>query len=128
MQRKKVFIISLNQLTTDFWKELLDLNHARLWHWKTPEHGINNLTTVWPDVIIIDGYWAQDAYVSYLRKVLAFNSDTNIFCLTPLSKSSVESFFIDQRLHVSKLDKEVIELINEAIQPAQKNNSFKQIA
>jgi len=56
-KQKKIFIISFNQISTEFWKERINLDYANYWHWKSPEEALNNLTTIWPDIIIVDGYW-----------------------------------------------------------------------
>jgi hypothetical protein len=128
MKKKKVFLISFNQLTTDFWKQHFNFENAQLFHWRIPEHGINNLNTVWPDVIIIDGYFSSKSYETFLRKVLSLKSDQKIFCLTHLPKAYNKTEFIDERLVVSKLDEEVINTINAAINPIQENNQLKQTA
>lgn len=117
MKKKKVFLISFNQLTTDFWKQHLNFENVSLSHWVNPVHAINNLTTVWPDVIIIDGYFAKESYEDCLRQVLRLKSNQKIFCLTPLTKASNKIVFIDERLSISKLDNEIINEINAAINP-----------
>lgn len=128
MEKKKVFLISFNQLTTDFWKQHLNFENVDLLHWTNPEHGINNLSTVWPDVVIIDGYFAKKSYEPCLRKVLRLRSDQKIFCITPLPKAYKKTVFIDKRLSVSKLDEEVINEINAAINPIREINQLKQTA
>lgn len=125
MQVSKVFIISFNQLTTDFWKQHLYLENAELWHWKSPEDAINNLTTVWPDVIIIDSYWAKIAHNPCLDQVLKFKGKTKIFCLTPDLNNPV---LIDKRLCISRFDEEVLNTINQLIDQSQNNIELKQIA
>jgi orotidine-5'-phosphate decarboxylase len=130
MKKKKVFLISFNQLTPNFWEQHLKLENTKLFHWKTPEHAINNLTTVWPDIIIIDGYFAKESYKACLREVLRLKSNQKIFCLTPLSKTKArgKTVFMDERLCVSKLDEKVINEINAAINPIQEIIQLKQIA
>jgi hypothetical protein len=128
MKKKKVFLISFNQLTTDFWKHHLNFENAHLTHWKNPEQGIDNLTTVWPDVIIIDGYFAKRSYEDCLIKALKLKSNQKIFCLTPLPKAHRKIVFIDERLSISKLDEEVIKAINDAIRPSQDNLEIKKTA
>ena len=125
MKKKKVFLISFNQLTTDFWRQHLDLDTAQLWHWKTPDHAINNLTTVWPDVIIIDGYFAKESYEVCLRQVLRIKSNQKIFCLTPLPKAHNKTVFINERLFISRLDEEVINEINSTLNPKIEKNQLK---
>ena len=128
MEKKKVFIISFNQLTTDFWKHHLNLENAQLWHWKNSELAINNFKTVWPDVIIVDGYFAKQSYSSCLQNILKLRSNQKIFCLTPLSKVIDNKVLIDERLSVSKLDQEVVNQINSAINSNQEIIQFKKIA
>lgn len=128
MKKKKVFLISFNQLTTGFWKQHINFDNAQLFHWRTPEHGINNLTTVWPDIIIVDGYFSKKSYDDCLRKVIGLKSDLIIFCLTPLPKAYDKTVFIDERLLVSKLDEEVINQINAAINPIQEKQELRRIA
>jgi len=125
MKKKKVFLISFNQLTTDFWKQHLNFENAQLMHWKDPEQGIDNLDTIWPDVVIVDGYFAKESYRACLRKVLKLKSIKKIFCLTPLPKAYDKAAFIDERLSISKLDKEVIQEINTEIKPAKDQNKIK---
>jgi len=117
MKKTKVFLISFNQLTTEFWKQHLNFKNSQLRHWKNPTQGINNLSTVWPDVIIVDGYFAKESYEACLIKVIGLKSSSKIFCLTPLAKSHVKDVFIDERLFISKLNVEVINKINEVINP-----------
>jgi hypothetical protein len=127
MKKKKVFLISFNKLTTDFWKQHLNFENAELYHWNSPELGIVNLSTLWPDVIIIDGYFSNKSYENCLRMVLKLKSDQKIFCLTPLPKAHDKTVFIDERLSVSKLDEEVIGNINKAMNPSQEIKQIKQI-
>jgi len=128
MQVKKVFIISFNQLTTDFWKQHLDLEGAKLWHWKSPENAINNLTTVWPDVIIIDGYWAKTTCNPCLDQVLKFKSKTKVFCLMPDSKELDRPISIHQKFYLSRFDEKALSAINESINRSENNTALKQIA
>jgi len=125
MKKKKVFLISFNRLTTDFWKQHLNFENANLSHWTHPEHGINNLCTIWPDVIIIDGYFAKESYEACLRKVIGLKSNSKIFCLTPLPKAFDKTVFIHEGLFISKLDDEVISKINNAIKPIKEKNQLK---
>lgn len=125
---KKIFIISFNGLTTNFWKQHLNLENVQLWHWSAPEHAFNNLTTVWPDVIIIDGYWSHTCYETYLNKVLKIRSKAKIFCTTPQSNLSSPTIFIDQRLKISRFDENFIETVNQIIQPEKSIIEFKQTA
>ncbi len=127
MKKKKVFLISFNQLTTDFWKQHLNFENAQLRHWTNPEHGINNISTVWPDVIIIDSYFASESYKDALRRILKLNTNHKIFCLSPLPKAHDKTVFIDKRLSISKLDEEVLSQINAAMKPAE-TNQLKQTA
>ena len=128
MKKKKVFLISFNQLTTCFWKQHINFDNAELFHWKTPENGVNNLNTVWPDIIIVDGYFSKKSYDDCLRKVIGLKSDQKIFCLTPHPKAYDKTVFIDERLMVSKLDEEVINKINAAINPIHEKQELKLIA
>ncbi len=124
MKKKKVFLISFNQLTTEFWRQHLGFDNVQLFHWSKPEHGLNNLTTVWPDIIIIDGYFSKRSYEDCLRKVIGLKSALRIFCLTPLPKAYNKTVFIDERLFVSKLDEDVINRINTAINPIQEKQEL----
>jgi hypothetical protein len=112
MKPKKIFIISLNNLSLEFWKNTFNFGNSSIWHWKNAQHGINNLTTIWPDLIIIDGYWAKENKMACLRKVLSIVSSAKIFFLTPLPKGPHGTVILDSRLFVSKLDNEVIDEIN----------------
>lgn len=127
MEKKKVFIISFNQLTIDFWKQHFNFKNAELFHWVNPEDGINNLKTIWPDVVVVDGYFSKEPYTPYLKKILKLKSNQKIFCLTPLPKASDKIVFIDERLSISKLDQKIIEEINTAINSVEKNQ-LKQTA
>jgi hypothetical protein len=115
-----VFIISFNQLTIDFWEQHLNLKNIQLFHWINPEDGINNLSTVWPDVVIIDGYFSKTTYEPCLRKVLKLKFNQKIFCLTPIPRPIDTPVFIDERLVISKLDEKVINAINRAINSTEK--------
>ena len=115
MKKTKVFLISFNQLTTDFWKQHLNFENSNLRHWKNPVNGINNLSTDWPDVIIVDGYFAQESYENCLKKAIGLKSKSKIFCLTPLPKAHDKTVLIHESLFISKLDEEVINKINEAV-------------
>jgi hypothetical protein len=126
MKQTKIFIISLNSLTTDFWKQHLSLDKTIYWHWTTPEHGVNNYTTVWPDIIVLDAYWAKEAYTPYLNKLLKVKSNTKIFCLTPKSENKIK--LIHPNLHVSRLDDEFLNKINEIIHEKVIINQLKQSA
>jgi len=128
MKQKKVFIISLNNLTTAFWKNTLNLEDVSLWHWKISSNGINNLTTIWPDVIIIDSYWAKECHLPCLRKVLSIISSAKIYCLTPLPKGDSNSVLLDSRLFVSKLDNEIIKDINNTIHNSNSEKGYKKTA
>jgi DNA-binding response OmpR family regulator len=117
MKTKKVFLISFNRLTADFWKQHLNFENAQLFHWTSPPHGINKLNTVCPDVIIIDTYFSKKSYHTCLSEVLKLAANQKIFCLTPLNKGHDKIVFIDERLAVSKLDDKVIQQMNQAINP-----------
>ena len=128
MKKTKTFLISFNQLTTDFWKQHLNFENTQLFHWKVPEHGINNINTVWPDVIIIDSYFSNSSFELLLKKVLKQTSNSQIFFLTPAPKPHGKMMFIHDRLKVSKLDEEVINQINWAINPIQEEKQLNQTA
>ena len=115
MEPKKVFIVSYNSLTTDYWKQMLNLKDASLWHWKEPEHGVNNLSTVWPDVIIIDGYWASQSYEACLKHALRLKSKVKIFCLDPNGALKEWADLKDDRLVISKLNDHLIASMNQSI-------------
>lgn len=115
MNPKKIFIISMNQLSADFWKEHIDFKKSKVWYWNTPENGINNITTVWPDAIILDTYWAESLHHNYLSKILKLKHNIKVFCFTPVPKSLSKTVIIDERLHVSRLDQESLDMINEII-------------
>ncbi len=117
MEAKKIFIISLNQISADFWKEHINYKKSKVWHWTSPENGINNITTVWPDILIIDAYWSDPTYDHYVEKILRIKHNIKVFCFTPIPKSLAKKIFIDTRLHVSRLDQESLDLINNVISP-----------
>lgn len=125
MKKKKVFLISFNQLTTEFWRYHLNFDNVHLFHWSKPEHGLNNLRTIWPDIIIVDGYFSKDSYENYLKKIISLKSNIKTFCLTPKPKAYDKTVFIHENLFISKLDEEVINKINNAIQPIKEQNQFE---
>ena len=125
MKKKKVYLISFNKLTTEFWKQHLNFENVQLFHWKKPQQGIDNLTTVWPDVIIVDGYFSIDSYENCLKRIIGLRFKTKIFCLTPKPKLHDKTIFIDDRLIISKLDEKVIAKINKVMSPIVKNNQAK---
>ena len=114
MKSRKVFVLSFNQLSTDFWKFHLKLNHAQLWHSNNPEEGLAQISTVSPDVILVDGYWAKEAYDSHLNTILAKNSNADIFCLTP-DEENEKLRAINGRFSVSRLSTDLLSNINALI-------------
>jgi len=128
MKKKKVFLISFNKLTIDFWKHHLNFENVCFLHWKNPYHGINNLSVIWPDIVIIDGYFSNESYDDCLAEVLKLKCKQKIFCLTPLPKAYDKTVYMDERLSVSKLDEEVLNQINEELNPNQENNQLRQTA
>ena len=122
MKPKKVFIISFNEIPTDFYECHLDFKNSNLIHFKNPDLGIKNLDVIRPDILIIDGYFAKESYEPCLKKAIGLRSSQKIFCLTPLPKSYNKTVFIDERLIVSRLDKEVIKQSNSEINPIQGQN------
>ncbi len=125
MKKKKVFLISFNQLTTEFWRQHLNFDNVQLFHWSKPEHGLNNLTTVWPDIIIVDGYFSKDSYENCLKKIISLKSNIKTFCLTPKPKAHDKTVFIHESLFISKLDEEVINKLNNVMMPIKEQNQFK---
>ena len=117
MKKKKIFIISYNNLPIDFWKAHLNYKNAKLWLWKSPEHALNNLSTVFPDIVIIDGYWAKESITSCLNKVLEKKFISKIFCLSPKIEFDAKLIYIDQRLSMSNFNNDVLKKINELIKP-----------
>ena len=118
MKKKKIFIISYNKLPIDFWKSHINYEEARIWLWKSPEHAINNLSTVFPDIVIIDGYWATESISSCLIKVLKEKNISKIFCLSPITDSDTKIISIDNRLIISNFNSDVLKKINEWVTPS----------
>ena len=110
MKTKKVFIISYNNLTTDFWKQHLELDKTTFWHWNNPKLGEDNFTTVWPDIVIVDGYWAKEPFTPCLVKLLKIKSNTKFFCITNQSDHKIKS--IHSNLYISRLDNDLLNEIN----------------
>lgn len=125
MKKKIVSLISYNNLSTEFWEQHINFQNSNLKHWSNHEHGIRNLCTVWPDVVIIDGYFSKESFELGLKKVLSLKSKAIIFCLTPFPKAYNKTVFVDERLFVSKLDKEIIDKINSVLNSGKVNNSLK---
>ncbi|MFT5250249.1 MAG: response regulator of citrate/malate metabolism [Flavobacteriales bacterium] len=125
--KKNVFIISFNQLSTDFWEEHLNFNHADFFHWKTPEHALNNISTVCPDIIIVDCYWAKEPHGIYLSNVLKKNTNAKIFYITPEAELDSNFRSIDKRLLVSRFTVDVLKKINNLIKPFKKQEVNFQI-
>jgi len=125
MENKKIFIISFNQLGTDFWKEHLSLNNIDLWHWQTPQQGVDNVTTVWPDIIIIDGYWAKESFKPYLETILKLNINTKLYCLTPKAGCRTQLIPFDKRLTFSKFSSSFINEVNNIIAPKNVTKSIQ---
>ncbi len=123
MEKKKIFIISYNNLPIDFWKAHLNFENAQVWHWQNSEQAISNLTTVWPDIIIVDGYWAKKSFQPCIESILSKKMKIKLFCFIPLDKSNTKLIHIDQRMTVSNFNSDVLEKINELI----KSNDLNQI-
>ncbi|MBL4669482.1 MAG: hypothetical protein JKY30_09510 [Flavobacteriales bacterium] len=124
MKKKKIFIISYNNLPIDFWKAHLDYKNVELWLWKSPKHAINNLPIIYPDIVIIDGYWAKKSILPCLIKVLNKKFISNVFCISPKEESDARVISIDQRLSLSNFNNEVLKKINKLIKPSKKINQI----
>jgi len=127
-ETKKIFIISFNQLSTDFWKEHLSIDNSNYWHWKSPEIAMQNITTVWPDLIIIDGYWSKIPFKAYVKEVLNIRSSIEVFCLAPNTASLFNQNYLHPRLHLSRFDQSILKKINQNINPTICLPTVKQIA
>ncbi len=128
MKPIKVFIISLNELPTSYWHNTLQLSDVDLWHWKCKNNALNNISTIWPDIILVDAYFSKKGHLDCLKKVLEINCSAEIFCLTPLPKNFIGPTIYDPRLVVSKLDLEVIEQINKSIRLNKSGSGIEKIA
>lgn len=117
MKTKKVFIISFNCYSKEFWKQVLDLNQVDLYHWKDYHNGINNLTTVWPDVIIIEGGLPTKSTQFCVDSALNVKCDSKVFWIDPTSIAESASDAND-RLVVAPLSSDLVYKINRNLQPA----------
>jgi len=124
MEKKNIFIISYNNLPIDFWNAHLDYENARLWLWKSSEHAINNLSKVFPEIVVIDGYWAKESISPCLIQVLNKKFIPKIFCISPKIESDSKLISIDRRLNISNFNNEVIKKINKLIKPSKKVNQI----
>ncbi|PCI93260.1 MAG: hypothetical protein COB15_16730 [Flavobacteriales bacterium] len=126
MNKKRVFIISYNKLPIEFWNEHLNFDNSAVWFWSNnPDQAINNLSTVLPEIVIIDAYWAKQPFVTSLRGVLSKNYISNIFCITPKRQSDSKLRFLDKRLKISRFTSEVITEINTLLNPPQYESQTK---
>ncbi len=116
MKIKKVFIISFNCYTKEFWKQVLNLNQVDLYHWKDYHNGINNFTTVWPDIIIIEGGYPTKSITLCVESALKLKCNSKVFWIDPTSSvdSEVES---NKRLVVAPLSSDLVNQINRNLHP-----------
>lgn len=114
MQLKKVFVLSYNQLSTDFWNLHLKLNNAQLWHYKNETEGLNKLSALAPDIILIDGYWAKQSYDKAISEIISLNLNADIFCITP-DEDNKNLKSINGRFEVSRLSTDMLMRINSLI-------------
>ena len=128
MKKKRILIISFNHLPTSFWKEHLDLSEAEVWHFHSTEMAINNLTTIWPDAIIVDGYFAKEPYEFCLKSILKKNIPTRIYRITPKEQLQRKYLSINKRLVYSKLSSNILEELNSFINSIDKSYERVQLA
>ena len=113
MRNKKIFIVSFNELSIDFWKEYINFDNTELWHWKSPELAIDNLSTVWPDMVIVDGYFSTEDYLPFVDKINKANICSDLYCLTPRVHINENIISIDRKLIFSRFDSNILKEINE---------------
>lgn len=114
MKTKKVFVISFNKYTKEFWNQVLDTKNVDLYHWKDYHNGLNNLTTVWPDVVIIEGGLPTKSTSFCVESALQLKCNSKIFWINPV----VDGQNLDtqsERLVVSPLTSELVYQINESL-------------
>lgn len=116
MRNKKIFIVSFNVLSIDFWKEYINFDNTELWHWKSAELVIDNLLTVWPDMVIVDGYFSTEYYKPCVDKISRLKECEKLYCITPKDHSNEDILTLDKKVVFSRLDSDVLEEINNNIQ------------
>lgn len=82
MKRKKVFVISINGRSKGHWIDLLSLEKACAFFWTDYQMALTNLTTVWPDVIIIEGDTENEVYQYCIDYALKVKCGSPIFAIT----------------------------------------------
>jgi hypothetical protein len=99
-----------------------------LFHWQDPIIGFKNISIVWPDVIIVDGYFSKKFSEDYFLRVVGIKTKALIFCLTPSISLLEDSNYINSRIVVSKFHDRLIKDINNAVKPTQKKESLNKIS
>jgi len=112
MKKKRIFIISFNHLPIEFWKEHLDLSMTEFWHFSSAKVALDNLTTMWPDIVIVDGYFAKTSYEICLNDVARKSVASKIYCVTPKENLREKNFLINKSVIYSKLTSRLVEEIN----------------
>ncbi len=126
MKKKKVFIISYNNLPIEFWNEHLNFDSCVVWLWSNDtDQAINNISSVLPDVVIVDGYWAKKSILKNVRYLISKKYISNIFYITPKRESILRMLFLDQRLHVSRFTNDVLDDINSCLNPFQEGSPMR---
>jgi len=128
MKKKRIFIISFNHLPIDFWKEHIDLSMTEFWHFSSAKVALDNLTTMWPDIIIVDGYFAKTSYEFCLKNIVRRNVASKIYCVTPQENLRIEYFSIKNSIIYSKLTNQLVLEINDFIHLYDESKGMTQTA
>ncbi len=114
MKTKKVFIISFNKFTREFWNQVLNTKNVNLYHWKNYQNGLDNLSTVWPDVVIVEGGFPTKSTKFCVESALKLKCDSKIFWINPIPDDQILDSE-NERLVVSPLTSDLVYQINESL-------------
>jgi len=85
--KSKLFIISKNNLTSQFWLSHLDPNNIEIHAWNNPKIAIANLTKYKPEAIVLDDYFNTGFDDHWMERVVsqfrAAGFIKRIFCVSP---------------------------------------------
>lgn len=101
MRKRKIAFIQQNRLTVDFWKQYIkgDTQLSMLDH---HEKSLTRLSTINPDLIVIDNYWASSPLEDTISMVLACSHNCKIIVLTPNGEREQSLLHRCDRLHFSR--------------------------
>lgn len=113
MKTKKIFVFSFNQFGRKFWKQLFVNQEVQVYHWIDPQQGLNNLSTVWPDLIIIEGEHLNNLALKCAHYALRLKSNSKvIFIHSELNDLGLKG---QERLIVSPLTRNLLHQINSCL-------------